>query len=120
MGISRPKTAYIKAFATIFLRNSNGFYYNLLSILFPLCKKISREMFASFLYDTLFFGKNQLSEIFFREHYIGVTAHYAEEAIYRYGKAKSRSWQKSGSKKKKTGIFQSKIIRKVTLDKLRK
>lgn len=120
MGISRPKTAYIKAFATIFLRNSNGFYYNLLSILFPLCKKISREMFASFLYDTLFFGKNQLSEIFFREHYIGVTAHYDEEAIYRYGKAKSRSWQKSGSKKKKTGIFQSKIIRKVTLDKLGK
>ena len=65
MGISRPKTVYIKAFATIFLRNSNGFYYNLLSILFPLCKKISREMFASFLYDTLFFGKNQLSVIFF-------------------------------------------------------
>ena len=72
-------------------------------------------MFASFLYDTLFFGKNQLSEIFFWKHYIGVTAHYAEEAIYRYGKAKSRSWQKSGSKKKKRAFFKVKSSKKLPL-----
>ena len=61
-------------------------------------------MFASFLYDTLFFGKNQLSEIFFREHFIGVMAHYAEEQ-YIDTEKQSHGHGKSQGQKRKNGYF---------------